>query len=454
MLLIIPSQPIPLLLTTNSIDTTHLENAAWKTFFCERDYANFQASEFTTFAPVSLFTPDTSKINSFQEKGRFLIAWRLGLLFFLVFTALAFAFRKVSVESAVVYAIVDVIALGILYYLHKTKDSKVPFIIYTIAGSIIAQFTINNILDSAHFGDLLWIVSTIIFAFVGLGKTAGIMTTGFHVLGIGYYITFNLNAHFDQVRVHNTGDKLALFLEILLAFTTFAYLLGQYVIFQRHSRQQLRDLNNSLEEQNQEVLLKNKENVTLVKEVHHRVKNNLQIIISLLRMQRSEIESEEAQKQFGVAINRILTMSMIHQKLYQEKEPTKINIRDYLQDLTTELVSLSEERIDIRVNLDADEEFSDLKTIVPLGLLINELVANSMKHAFKKDGAGTINIEVRSRKELNQILLKYMDSGEWQEPEKDNGFGLELIEILTEQMEGTQSREGSSYAFEIPLEID
>ncbi len=432
----------------------------WKTlhgtlyFFVLWMPLNFNPFEFTTFAPVSLFTPDTSTINSFQEKGRFLIAWRLGILFFLVFTALAFVFREIRIESAIVYAIVDAIALGILYYLHKTKDSKLPFIIYTIAGSIITQFTLNNILDSAHFGDLLWIVSTIIFAFVGLGKTAGIMTTAFHTLGIGYYIAFNLNPHFAEVRVHNTGDKLALFLEMLLAFTTFAYLLGQYVIFQQHSRQQLRELNNSLEEQNQEVLLKNKENVTLVKEVHHRVKNNLQIIISLLRMQRSEIESEEAQKQFGVAINRILTMSMIHQKLYQEKEPTKINIKDYLQDLTAELVSLSEERIDIKVNLDADEEFSNLKTIVPLGLLINELVANSMKHAFKKESAGTIHIEVRSRKEVNQILLRYTDSGQWLEPEKDNGFGLELIEILTEQMEGTQSREGSAYTFEIPLEID
>lgn len=403
---------------------------------------------------MSLFTPDTSTITSFEDRGRFLIAWRLGILFFLVFTALATVFSSIRIESAIVYAIVDILALGILYYLYKAKDSKIPFIIYTIAGSIITQFTINNILDSAHFGDLLWIVSTIIFAFVGLGNIAGIITTAFHSIGIGYYIAFNLNPHFEEVRLHSTGDKLALFIELLLAFSTFAYLLWQYVIFQKHLRMQLNALNNSLEEQNQEVILKSKENITLVKEVHHRVKNNLQIIISLLRMQRSEIESEEAKKQFGVAINRILTMSMIHQKLYQEKEPTKINIRDYLQDLTAELVSLSEERIAISVNLDADEEFSNLKTIVPLGLLINELVANSMKHAFKGESSGTINIQVKSLPDGPKIHLKYSDSGEWLEPEKGNGFGLELIEILTEQMEGTQSREGSQYTFDIPLEID
>ncbi|MCR9173689.1 MAG: sensor histidine kinase [bacterium] len=401
---------------------------------------------------MSLLTPNTNSISSFEEKGRFLMAWRLCILFFLVFTALAFVFREILLETAIVYAAVDAIALGIMYFLYKTKKSRFAFWIYTVAGSIIAQFTLNTILDSAHFGDLLWIISTILFAFVGLGRVPGMIFTALHAIGLGYYVAFNLNPHFFEVRIHNTGDKLALYLEILLAFTTIAYLLNQYVVFQQYAKKQLQELNTSLEEQNQEVLLKNKENITLVKEVHHRVKNNLQIIISLLRMQRSEIESEEAQKQFSVAINRILTMSMIHQKLYQEKEPSKINIRDYLQDLTAELVSLSEERISVRVNLEANNEFADLKTIVPLGLLINELVANSMKHAYQGASEGAINMQLSSDAQKGCLLLNYWDDGKWLEPKKENGFGLELIDILTEQMEGTFTREGSRYSFEIPLE--
>lgn len=350
-----------------------------------------------------------------------------------------------------VYAAVDLLALIILFYLHKTKKSRFAFWIYTIAGSVITQFTINTILDSAHFGDLLWIISTILFAFVGLGRIPGIIFTAFHVVGMGFYIAFNINAHFFEVRFHDTGDKLALGLEILLAFTTIAYLLNQYVVFQQYARKQLVELNTNLEEQNQEVLSKNKENITLVKEVHHRVKNNLQIIISLLRMQRSEIESEEAKKQFNVAINRILTMSMIHQKLYQEKEPSKINIQDYLEDLTTELVSLSDERIPVNVHLEADAEFADLEMIVPLGLLVNELVANSMKHAFKDGAQGDIYLQLKSDLDKGCIFFNYWDSGKWCEPEKESGFGLELIEVLTEQMEGSHTREGSRYSFEIPI---
>jgi two-component sensor histidine kinase len=147
-----------------------------------------------------------------------------------------------------------------------------------------------------------------------------------------------------------------------------------------------------------------------------------------------------------------MTMSMIHQKLYQEKEPSKINIKDYLKDLTSELIALSEEQTPARIELDASDEFADLKTIVPLGLLINELVANSLKHAFVNSSDGTISMKIYSDKTRDCILIKYSDSGEWREPSEDSGFGLELIEILTEQMEGTYKREGSEYTFSIPLE--
>lgn len=401
---------------------------------------------------MNLFTPDTSAISSFEERGKFLMAWRLSILFILVFIALAFAFRPISFKSTLVYLSVLTIAVAILIYLHTTKKSRLAFWIYAISGSIIAQITLNTILDSAHFGDFLWIVSGVIFAFVGLGRIPGLIFTAFHLLGIGYYLAFSINQHFDEVRYHRTGDKLALFVELFLGFVTIAYLLNQYLVFQNYSKKQLQKLNDSLGEQNQTVLSKNKENITLVKEVHHRVKNNLQIIISLLRMQRSEIQSEEARKQFGVAINRILTMSMIHQKLYQEKEPSKINVREYLSDLTSELMILSEEQTVVNVVLDAEEEFTDLKTIVPLGLLVNELVANTMKHAFSNVSEGTITIRLSRDDNQEVMLLHYSDSGTWQEPSLDRGFGLELIEILTEQMEGKYTRQESAYSFEIPLE--
>lgn len=402
---------------------------------------------------MNFFTPNTNHLNSYEEKGKFIMAWRLSIIFVIIFSILAVVIYPVALHSTIVYLTIVFIAIGILLFLKLSGKSRLAFWIYAISGSLFAEFTLNTFLETAHYSDFIWILSTIIFAFVGLGKTPGMIIILFHLTGLAFYISFNIDTHFTLVHPQSIKEKIALFSEMTLGFITISYLLNQYLVFQSYSKNQLQKLNESLEEQNEMVLIKNQENITLVKEVHHRVKNNLQIIISLLRIQRSEIESEEAKEQFNVAINRILTMSMIHQKLYQEKEPSNININDYLKDLIQELISLSNRRIPIRIELIAKDEFADLKTIVPFGLLINELVANSMKHAFKGNEDDLIRIELKSNKLENRLNFIYSDNGEWREPKAGNtGFGLELIDILTEQLDGTYERTGSSYSFEIKRE--
>lgn len=402
---------------------------------------------------MSLFTPSTPKISSPEEQGKFIMAWRLSILFAITFSVLAVIIYPTSVASTIVYSTMVLIATFIIVYLHKTQKSRLPYWIYAISGSVMAQITINTLLDSAHYSDFVWIMSTIIFSFVGLGRIPGIFFICFHSLGLIFYVTNTLNPHFLAVTQHTTSEKIAVYVEIIIGFITIGYLLSQYLKFQNYTKSQLQELNKSLEEQNETILQTNKENITLVKEVHHRVKNNLQVIISLLRMQREEIESEEAQAHFTVAINRILTMSLIHEKLYQEKEPSKINIREYLHELIHELVSLSDQKSPVKVAINAFEEYADLKTIVPFGLLVNELVSNSMKHAFEADRKNEIHIEMKTTFNPTTLNFNYSDNGEWLEPTLESkGFGLELIDILTEQMEGQYERVGSEYDFKISLE--
>lgn len=402
---------------------------------------------------MSLFTPATPEITSLEERGKFNMAWRLSISFAVIFTLLSVIIYSTSVASTFVYLTMVAIALFIIGYLYKTKKSRLPYWIYAIAGSVITQITLNTLLDSAHYSDFVWIMSTIIFSFVGLGRIPGIVVICFHSVGLIFYVSFSMNPHFLAVTQHTLGEKIALYVEIIMGFITIGYLLSQYLVFQNYTKTQLEELNHNLEEQNETVLQTNKENITLVKEVHHRVKNNLQVIISLLRMQRAEIASDEAQEHFTVAINRILTMSMIHEKLYQEKEPSKINLREYLEDLINELVSLADRNTPVRVNMDASEEYTDLKTIVPFGLLVNELVANSMKHAFEPSKENEIQIQLNTTENPPTLNFNYSDNGEWLEPDAESkGFGLELIDILTEQMEGEYERVGSEYDFKISLE--
>jgi len=395
---------------------------------------------------MSLFTPDTSSLHTYEEKGKYVMAWRFSLVFSMVFFTLGTFISFISLTGGVLYVSTSLISLGTLVYLKKTKNFTPVFLLYALAGTLFSHyslFTINNIL---HYADLLWILVIVVFAFISISKKAGWTFLFVNLTGVVFFIFFDKNATYSSVENVNF-IMFSMAIEIIMIFLILAYLVNQYILFQDYSRLQLNKLNFNLEQQNQAVINQNKENITLIKEVHHRVKNNLQIIISLLRMQRSEIKSEETQEQFSIAINRILTMSMIHQKLYQEKEPSRINITDYLDDLSNELLSVSNRQISL--NIMSGKEYTGLKTIVPFGLLVNELISNTLKHAYVDNEITSITIEIKPKGQ-NEIVFTYEDNGLWVEPkEKTSSFGLELIDILTEQLDGTYSREGSKYKFVI-----
>ena len=299
--------------------------------------------------------------------------------------------------------------------------------------------------ELTHFADCAWIFVIVVFAFISINKLAGWIFLTINILGLCYFVIFVVNSHIDKIETLTVYSRITNAFELTTAIIVMGYLVNQYVSFQDHSRLQLKKLNFNLELQNEAVISRNKENVTLIKEVHHRVKNNLQIIISLLRMQRSEIKSEENKEQFTVAINRILTMSLIHQKLYQEKEPSRININSYIKDLSYELLSVSNRKVSL--NIETNEEHAGLKTIVPFGLLINELISNTLKHAYSENKDAEITIQIKSRNK-HEIVFNYEDNGLWIEPVKDSGsFGLELIDVLTEQLDGSYTRNGSKYVF-------
>ena len=285
-------------------------------------------------------------------------------------------------------------------------------------------------------------MNIVLLAFIGLGRKIGFFFILINALAIVYFYQFNLNIHIETIQPLSQTKIIIAAVELFLCLFCVSYLLYQYITFNNY-------FGGELKKSNTELSKKNEENIVLVKEIHHRVKNNLQIIISLLRLQKGELKSEEAKRHFNEVINRIMVMSLIHKKLYQENEMAHIEIKPYLTDLSNDIVNISNLGLPITFEINSQIKKIGLKTIVPLGLLINELLSNSIKHAFLKKTDGLININILEGKN-DDFTLVYSDDGTWNEPNKEYiGFGLGLIQTLTEQLEGKFTRNQSEYSFTI-----
>jgi two-component sensor histidine kinase/tetratricopeptide (TPR) repeat protein len=195
-------------------------------------------------------------------------------------------------------------------------------------------------------------------------------------------------------------------------------------------------------EQQKEVIEKSlNEKETLLREIHHRVKNNLQIISSLLNMQSSELHSEEVYYMLKEGQNRIQAMSLIHQKLYQSEDIDKVDIENYVSDLSSFLSqTYVGDSQNVEVQIIAHKCRFDFETAVPLGLIINELVSNAYKHAFVDQKNGIIRIEINTLGDID-YQLKVGNNGkplpEDFSLEEQKSLGLKIVSILSRQLRGS-----------------
>ena len=399
---------------------------------------------------MSLFTPNTDSINDFYDKGKFLLVYRISLFFLTAFTLLSVIYIINDINSILPILLADVVVVSAFVHLKITKNVQPFFWIYTISGSLIINYSLNFEIKLTHYVDFLWIMVIISLAFIGLGYKYGFLFLILNIAGIAYFFCCTLNHHIEVLEPKQPLVLLGDFIEVTFALLIIGYLLMEFVKYQKHTEEVLRVVNSNLEDQNALIQSKNLENETLLKEIHHRVKNNLQIIISLLRMQSMEMKSEESKMYFTEAINRIMAIFLIHQKLYGEKELSKIHLESYIEELVNNIIDISLDKNNIELLIKSNVEDLSLETIMPLGLLINELASNSLKHAFN-DQTGQISIVINQTGD--KFDFDYLDNGIWKTPVSDRvSFGVELIDILTDQMNGSkvlQTEKGTHYSFKL-----
>lgn len=399
---------------------------------------------------MRFFSPDTSFFTEYTDRGKYLLTWRLSIIFSLVFALLSFSLVVIHPIAFLIYFVALVIAVAGLIYLYKSKRYAHLFWSYSVGGSSLIAISLFTEMDTIHVTEFVWVVSIVIFSFIGLSRKVGVFFLVFNAITILTHLLFFFNSDVPIRRPASVFESGGVMVEIALGLFMIGYLLHQYLLFQVYAEKQLIIANQELGEQNQIILKRNEENATLVKEIHHRVKNNLQIIISLLRMHGEEVKSKETKRHFAEAVNRIMSMSLIHQKLYQEKELSTIDFEGYLRDLSSEIMtSFGTEHKESNYYFVSDVKRIGLQTVVPLGLLINELMTNSLKHAFDGIDKREISIHIKQLG-ADRLIVEFSDNGSWKaKPEDSEGFGLELIELLTQQLEGSYERTNSSYRFEL-----
>jgi len=182
------------------------------------------------------------------------------------------------------------------------------------------------------------------------------------------------------------------------------------------------------------------EKEVLLREVHHRVKNNLQIIISLLNLQSRYIKDEIALTAFRESQNRVRAMALVHEKLYQSSDLTSIDLNNYLKFLGDHLFKFMDmSGKGITLTMDIQDIFLTIDAAVPIGLIINELISNSLKYAFPNGGIGEITLAIARQDHTLTILFKDNGIGipedfDWRNVES---LGLRLVCSLVEQLDGT-----------------
>lgn len=203
---------------------------------------------------------------------------------------------------------------------------------------------------------------------------------------------------------------------------------------------------------------RNKDRIeNLLKELHHRVKNNLQVLSSVLSLQSRHLTDENAIQVIKSSESRVNTMALIHKKLYSDQDNRSINMKEYIQELVTYLMQTYGLSHKLDFTLNSTDIYLDVDKAIPTGLILNEIVSNAMKYAYHDHPTPTLQIYL-STPQANELMLQITDNGpgipEAARQETPQSFGLRMVKTLTRELKGkisVQSYTGTTFTLQIPV---
>jgi two-component sensor histidine kinase len=371
-----------------------------------------------------------------------------GLTFFGIFTAIAqvaFFFEQ-DKWATLFHAITGVYCFLALYlhYLGYFKFAKVStvFIVIILGTFASARIGSEYYPHIASFG-----IIGGIFVFFDIKKEWGylLLFTLMHASAMIFIesdLLKNPAIHFENPKLLRGTIVIGSALFVALEFLTVL----------RLSWLTEKDIIANLKKSNTELKQINEEKTVMLQEIHHRVKNNLQVVISLIKLQTKSVEDEKTIIMFEELKMRLISIARMHEMMYLSEKINKIDFKSYVQELSQMVLESTDTSSDVQLTVNTNVDNLSAEGVVPLALILNELITNSIKHAFEDRNDN--KIVVSFKKNDNSYILEYSDNGRWKENKvKTNGFGLELIELLAEQLDGSVKRfssyEGTKYLFKL-----
>jgi len=231
---------------------------------------------------------------------------------------------------------------------------------------------------------------------------------------------------------------------LLVSAVIIAFILYRNNRNKQKANMALKDKNDKIEktvfalnETQTSLVARNEENELLLKEIHHRVKNNLEVVSSLLELQSNQINDPHTKDAMVASQNRVHSIGIVHQKLYQGENLGAIEMKDYFVNLSESILDSFAANKRIQVECAMNALNVDIDTAVPLGLIVNELLTNTIKYAFPDGQSGKVRIKLEKGANGNLQML-VSDNGVGKSGTiKGSGFGGQLVSLLTRQLGGT-----------------
>lgn len=378
-----------------------------------------------------------STLDSIHDKSRLTLLFNLAFAIISMGVVAALVSTVIGTYSVYVPSLGNIVfGLITLYSIRVTKKftgiAKGYFILLYLL--IFGNLNFNH--GTMHVGAPFWIMLLNILVLYIIGVYWGIAFLLASLIGYLYYLHYVLPYHLEIFDSLSNEIYYSVYYEAFFALFLLGYIIYTILKSSKASDALLKKKNRELINQNNEILLREDEKTIMLKEIHHRVKNNLQVITSLLRLQMHELDSDTEADKFKESINRVMTMALIHDKMYQTEELSRINLEGYFKGLSEDLMNSYQVNYEVGLSFKFSIEKIGLKSIVPLALIYNELFSNSLKHAFVTTEKPKINVSI-SKYSDTFFQFTYEDNGVWKESEgKTNTFGRELIDSLTGQLDG------------------